>query len=324
MKKILSIAVVVVLAMSLMAIATFSGSAAGSQTTIYKFTFESGNATILAKAGSDIGEVVEFPKGSGNHALKYTIGADTRSGAGGVHPYINPMALGGCLAVQGDFPSGGYITFKIDMATDGPTQGSYMYPFMLVNDEGECYMQSECGIYYPGTDSFKTGEWSLDSYAEAGAPPTPGMGNGPIAFCDECTLDEGSNIYIDNVEMIWHGSWKAVTDSQITYRDGMTPAEISEISGGGSTPSSTPVTSRTTAPTTQPQSQTSSIVSNPGGVKGDATGDGKVDMKDVLAIRKSMANLPVSGYNAANADYTGDGKVDMKDVLAIRKFMAGL
>lgn len=58
--------------------------------------------------------------------------------------------------------------------------------------------------------------------------------------------------------------------------------------------------------------------------RGDATGDSSVDMKDVLAIRKSLAGLSVSEYDAEAADANGDSSVDMKDVLLIRKYLAGL
>ncbi len=56
---------------------------------------------------------------------------------------------------------------------------------------------------------------------------------------------------------------------------------------------------------------------------GDANGDGAVNMKDVLTLRKYLAGMDVS-YNASEADVNGDGDVNMKDVLMLRKFLAGL
>ena len=56
---------------------------------------------------------------------------------------------------------------------------------------------------------------------------------------------------------------------------------------------------------------------------GDANDDGAVNMKDVLTLRKMLADMDVS-YNAQNSDVNADGDVNMKDVLMLRKFLAGL
>ena len=57
---------------------------------------------------------------------------------------------------------------------------------------------------------------------------------------------------------------------------------------------------------------------------GDANGDGVVNMKDVLAVRKFVAGIAVGGFNEAAAVVNKDGAVNMKDVLMVRKFIAGL
>ena len=59
------------------------------------------------------------------------------------------------------------------------------------------------------------------------------------------------------------------------------------------------------------------------GMLGDANGDGNVNMKDVLLMRKYLAGMDVT-YNAANSDCNGDGVVNMKDVLLLRKFLADM
>ena len=60
------------------------------------------------------------------------------------------------------------------------------------------------------------------------------------------------------------------------------------------------------------------------GLPGDANGDESLDMKDVLAMRKSLAGLSVSPYYPELADINEDGSVDMKDVLFLRKQLAGV
>ncbi len=55
---------------------------------------------------------------------------------------------------------------------------------------------------------------------------------------------------------------------------------------------------------------------------GDANDDGEVNMKDVLVLRKIMANIDVE-CNRVNADANGDGELNMKDVLTLRKFLVG-
>ena len=78
-------------------------------------------------------------------------------------------------------------------------------------------------------------------------------------------------------------------------------------------PSIDPTTKPTTAPTTAPA---------PALLLGDANGDGVVNAKDDLAIRKFICNIS-SGICDEIADYNEDGGVNMKDVIALRKRIAG-
>ena len=54
---------------------------------------------------------------------------------------------------------------------------------------------------------------------------------------------------------------------------------------------------------------------------GDANGDGVINMKDVLVVRKHIADLPVE-LDLAAADVNRDKSVNMKDVLALRQIVA--
>ena len=50
---------------------------------------------------------------------------------------------------------------------------------------------------------------------------------------------------------------------------------------------------------------------------GDATADGVINLKDVLVLRKYLADIPVE-IDLVGADMTRDNTVNMKDVLALR------
>lgn len=58
---------------------------------------------------------------------------------------------------------------------------------------------------------------------------------------------------------------------------------------------------------------------------GDANGDGEIDMKDLLTVRRFTASvIDESEIIYENADVNGDGDVDMKDLLSIRMYIAGV
>ena len=54
---------------------------------------------------------------------------------------------------------------------------------------------------------------------------------------------------------------------------------------------------------------------------GDVTGDKKVDIFDLIRLRKYLARMEVE-INEKNADVTGDNKVDIFDLIRLRKYLA--
>ncbi len=61
------------------------------------------------------------------------------------------------------------------------------------------------------------------------------------------------------------------------------------------------------------------------GLPGDANGDGRVDMRDVLLMRKHMLNIQkVTEANFANADMNGNAQIDARDLLAVRKIFLNI
>ena len=318
MKKILSIAIVLVFALSLMSVATFTASA--ESTLIYKFTFENGGDTILVKAGEAVGEVVEWPAGSGNHCLKYQMDSTTHTGAG-VHPYIWPQGINGILRGQGMLGAGETYDLTIDIAVTGNTQGSYMYPFLLCNGELDDESYFDKSTFSP-SGSFQTHTFTLSSLV---AEPLADQESGGIAFVDEQTLDDGEYVYIDNVTFVKNGAWKPLEPGSFcAYRDGTPADEGYGVGDAPVNPSQEPTSNEPTSNEPTSNEPTSDEPSGePSEVKaGDADGDGQLSMKDVLVIRKLIAGILTGEVPAADVD--GDGNVTMKDVLLVRKAIAGI
>ena len=58
-------------------------------------------------------------------------------------------------------------------------------------------------------------------------------------------------------------------------------------------------------------------------VKGDANGDGVVDVRDVTAVQRHIAEYePLNGAYFAAADVDGDGNVTIADATLIQQFAA--
>ena len=66
-----------------------------------------------------------------------------------------------------------------------------------------------------------------------------------------------------------------------------------------------------------------------GRLLGDVTGDGTIDGRDLIRLRKYLANLDeATGEStvavSSGADVTGDGAVDGRDLIRLRKYLANL
>jgi hypothetical protein len=61
-------------------------------------------------------------------------------------------------------------------------------------------------------------------------------------------------------------------------------------------------------------------------LRGDVNGDGKIDLKDLLFLRRYLAGLEPSINPLVGDIYpdVGDGKVDLKDLLFLRRYLAGI
>lgn len=143
--------------------------------------------------------------------------------------------------------------------------------------------------------------------------------NGGIENCDVYKLAEGSPALNSGVAIAENGGrdffGNAVGEGACNigaYNGPAVKAEDITTNAGRTTLVRTdPVTKRaTTVPTTVAPI-----------VYGDANGDGVVDSKDVLIVRKYLAKWNVT-IHEKEADTNADGKVDAKDVLRIRKYLS--
>lgn len=69
-----------------------------------------------------------------------------------------------------------------------------------------------------------------------------------------------------------------------------------------------------------PESATATDV---GVIPGDVTGDGKVNLTDLVRLRKYLAGMDVI-IEADAGDVTGDGTVGLADLVRLRKYLAGM
>ncbi len=58
-------------------------------------------------------------------------------------------------------------------------------------------------------------------------------------------------------------------------------------------------------------------------VKGDVNGDGRVNTRDIMALKKYNSNSSTAAINTANADINGDGRINVRDAVALKKQLAG-
>ncbi|MBR5619255.1 MAG: InlB B-repeat-containing protein [Clostridia bacterium] len=58
-------------------------------------------------------------------------------------------------------------------------------------------------------------------------------------------------------------------------------------------------------------------------ISGDASGDGLIDLTDVVLLRRFLTGGWDVTVNASNADVNADGVLDLKDVVILRRYLAG-
>ncbi|MCQ2404488.1 MAG: dockerin type I repeat-containing protein [Clostridia bacterium] len=197
-----------------------------------------------------------------------------------------------------------------DIAANGPAAG-YLVQADATYVSGDSGYASYC--FYQETPDY------LEAWADKGSGVTEAawtdatqlalMGNKvQLALC--CDTD-GDVIHLNTltIYVVRSGSFTVPSQSQTTPSASETTPSVTEPSASESTPV-----------VTEPSASESTPVVDV--VPGDANGDGSINMKDVLALRKLLADMPAGDIIEANADVNGDGSINMKDVLALRKELA--
>jgi predicted flavoprotein YhiN len=52
-------------------------------------------------------------------------------------------------------------------------------------------------------------------------------------------------------------------------------------------------------------------------MKGDVTGDGRVNVTDIMAVANHILKIPMASFNEQAADVNGDGRINVTDIMGI-------
>ena len=207
--------------------------------------------------------------------------------------------------------------YRITVSVKSSTSNNYLYP-CLWDSTGQYDIWPTGGLSdYPygttvGTTLKNVGSYIRSLYYKKASTyaTLSGEEDGIYLY-----WDNSATITLDAVTVeIYHPASIMPTDSDVSdISDVSDVSDVSDISD----------VSVNSDVSTEPISDISTTSITPA-VVGDANGDLVVDLKDVLSIRKHVANMEQDFFDEMMADVNIDGNIDMKDILEIRKYIANM
>ena len=196
--------------------------------------------------------------------------------------------------------------------------------YLFDNALADCW-SLEFVLFQDGLKKIGDGAFAFDySLKRVVIPATvEAIGAGAFAQCGELT-----DVFYGGTQEQWNAVEKGDNNAELAAATihFVTPTETATESESEPTVTETEITPTATEadPSTDDPTREKDPEKTASDIRiwGDANGDGFMNMKDVLAVRKFLAGLDSALTN--DADVNGDGAVNMKDVLAMRRFLAGL
>ena len=122
-----------------------------------------------------------------------------------------------------------------------------------------------------------------------------------------------NNIYIDDLQFIYAG------ESGDTETTAGAMTTIAPTTTGSPTTTVAPTTTATPTTTVAPTTEPTTVI--PAIMYGDCNSDGKINLLDLIAMRKYLAKWSITVDEAAT-DCNADSKINLLDLILLRKYLA--
>ncbi|MGN0114103.1 MAG: dockerin type I repeat-containing protein, partial [Acutalibacteraceae bacterium] len=223
-----------------------------------------------------------------------------------------------------------YIDLSMDAPTAGMTPAEYAETIKIKNNDRFPYKNFEIGM----VDCYRTDWVDFDTFAAG----TTYFITVEIDLKDDTSFEfahhdsditalvNGSpleNYVVVDSDSTWKSSFNTYGGVQLSYQVYFTAqGEQTGTTAAPTTAAPTTAAPTTTAPTTtvKPTTTEPTTVITPF-IYGDLNRDGKVNLMDLVALRKYLAKWSIEVDTAA-ADCNADSKVNLMDLILLRKYLA--